>query len=120
MLNKASAELGNAAGRLMKGSTRDRVRRVKAELDAYIDGHPREAQSGATASLPKPPVTADEGWIEWTGGECPVGRSEKVAYRLRNGQENEDPYEAGCLSWRHHGEPYDIIAYRLVKGVGCD
>ena len=62
---------------------------------------------------------ADDGWIPWEGGDCPVAHSTTVDVRLRLGCE-------GCAvasnwRWLHEtrGNPIlegaDIIAYRVVK-----
>lgn len=70
---------------------------------------------------------ADDGWIEWAGGVCPVDASAKVHIRLRDGTESETtterilpigtPMTAGLLFWQHGGEfdpATDIIAYRVL------
>lgn len=57
-------------------------------------------------------ATDDDGWIEWRGGDCPVGEDARVDYRLRNG--NTGPAEAIRLDWDHTGTGYDIVAYRLA------
>lgn len=54
-----------------------------------------------------------EGWIPWSGGECPVDEDADVQYRLRNGY--EDVEAAGLLEWQHSGEGYGITAYRPVE-----
>ena len=90
------------------------VERMRADLS----GHPREAQSEATASLPKPPVTADEGWIEWAGGVCPTDVHAAVEYRVRCVPDVFRSGKAGWLRWAHAKSKSmgrnDIIAYRLV------
>ena len=53
-------------------------------------------------------------WIEWKGGERPVGKNIAVDYRLRDGKVyKNDP--AGHLYWPHDKETYDIVAYRLSE-----
>lgn len=62
-------------------------------------------------------LAASEGWIEWTGGECPVFSYQFVDVKFRDG-ETEHNNESGSYSWRHGalGNPgFDIIAYRLHK-----
>lgn len=58
-------------------------------------------------------------WIEWTGGECPVEKNQRVDVRYRTGQEAY--YQIACgFFWTGFDEdgsehPADIIAYRVVK-----
>lgn len=122
-LNESERQIGVSRQKLLRFS--DAANPVEPKIGDYlrcegwINGRlgqtpPREAQSGATAILPKPPVTADEGWIEWTGGDRPHPPSTLVEVKHRNGQHDQgksafarwwhDPYDAG----------HDIIAYRLV------
>ena len=54
-----------------------------------------------------------DGWIEWSGGECPVDVDALVCCKLRSGKVSITAYHAGMLSWRHSGNAADIIAYRL-------
>ena len=63
-----------------------------------------------------PDVVGD--WIEWHGGENPVGDTDVVEYRLRSGDVYTDP--AGALFWPHTVEGHDIIAYRLVSCDGSE
>jgi hypothetical protein len=53
------------------------------------------------------------GWVEWTGGECPVSRTARVEYRLRDLVEGKSI--ASDLDWRHEVMDDDIIAYRVVQ-----
>lgn len=52
-------------------------------------------------------------WIEWGGGECPVGSYSKVETRLRCGLYS-DADEAQLIYWNHTGRGSDIIAYRII------
>ena len=60
------------------------------------------------------------GWIEWSGGKCPVPPETPIEPRYRGG---EDPTKgvrmtvapAQRLAWWHDGEDDDIIAYRIVE-----
>lgn len=55
------------------------------------------------------------GWIEWSGGERPVPAKTPVYYQLRNEERMEVGAQlASRLRWQHDGDPYDIIAYRVV------
>ena len=74
------------------------------------------AKAEATLAAPQP---ADDGWIPWKGGECPVAHGTVVDVRYRDGWEGD-----GLASkWRwHHAtqessdvKGLDIIAYRVVK-----
>lgn len=55
-------------------------------------------------------------WIDWHGGECPVGPSTPVEMRLRGGKVLET-YQPGEMHWEHGwlGGGADIVAYRVVK-----
>ena len=56
-------------------------------------------------------------WIEWNGGECPVGEDVKVDARFRRGSVVTN-MEAGYWNWEHpcHDDDAgsDVIAYRLA------
>lgn len=70
-------------------------------------------------------LAANDGWLEWGGGECPVETGTLVDIRIRNGKEshgvraNESTYrvnpDASYPFWRKDGKGGDIIAYRLHK-----
>ena len=74
------------------------------------------AKAEATLAAPQP---ADDGWIPWEGGKCPVAHGTVVDVRLRLGHEGCDV----ASNWRwHHAtqessdvKELDIIAYRVVK-----
>ncbi|MBD8129328.1 hypothetical protein [Pantoea agglomerans] len=51
-------------------------------------------------------------WIEWKGGECPVGYHALVIIRYFDSEERETI--AGQVSWNHCGDGDDIIAYRVI------
>lgn len=56
-------------------------------------------------------------WIDWHGGECPVGPSTPVEVRLRMGREF-DTKQPGDFHWGHDDElspSCEIVAYRVVK-----
>ena len=57
---------------------------------------------------------ADESWIEWKGGGCPVAPETVVEVRVRDGSHfNSGP--AGNFCWRPFWRSkYDIVAYRVV------
>jgi hypothetical protein len=68
-------------------------------------------------------LAAEDGWIPWTGGECPVLDGTLVDVRYRDGQveqrlranENINGYvrDAGLSFWLNDSQSNDIIAYRL-------
>lgn len=62
------------------------------------------------------PQIDNDGYIEWKSGECPVGKSEVVNVRYRDGE--EDTGIAGFQSWKHVQESDDIIAYRVIEKDG--
>ena len=73
---------------------------------SYTNAVTREQYEAALAAK-------NEGWIEWSGGECPVADFLKVEYQLRGGAKWSD--SAKILEWQHEGGRHDIIAYRLHK-----
>lgn len=54
-----------------------------------------------------------DGWIEWGGGECPVGADDLVVTKYRSG-EIQPADDADSWSWLHDFGKYDIVAYRVV------
>ena len=64
-------------------------------------------------------------WIEWGGGdECPLEigtiidakyRDGFVEKRVPAGEYSYSPDSRAAKDWRHTGNDYDIIAYRIVK-----
>lgn len=54
----------------------------------------------------------NDGWIDWSGGECPVSDSEIVDVIFGPGGRMSTNI-AGCWRWSHSGTDSDIIAYRL-------
>lgn len=68
------------------------------------------------------PEPAEDGWIKWDGGECPVDPETSVQCRYRRGHVT-DWHPAECFRWNlaTPAEPglswdHDIIAYRLPPG----
>ena len=64
-------------------------------------------------------VPDDEGWIAWSGGECPIPDTKAGEYEIRfkNGEIDGGCCDATHWVWRHNSSDcdYDIGAYRLVK-----
>ena len=75
----------------------------------------REAIAKAEAALAEPPAAAD-GWIPWSGGECPVHGRVPVEIQAKSGRKQTGPAEV--WEWRHFGHRGDIIAYRIIKESG--
>lgn len=57
---------------------------------------------------------ADDGWIKWEGGECPVNDEAQVEVRLR-GQAETEVWMADKLYWGQGDHEDDIIAYRIIS-----
>ncbi len=57
-----------------------------------------------------------DGWIEWKGGECPVGPDVVVEIQMDN-DGFVYLFHAGEFrwAWLHGGKDDDIIKYRVVK-----
>lgn len=57
-----------------------------------------------------------EGWIKWSGGDCPVPPDTVVKTRLRfQGKDDGSFDEAKSLRWTHDGGSVDVVAYRVVE-----
>ena len=89
------------------------------ELDGFETKAARAAIAKAEAALAEPQADAD-GWIPWSGGECPLDRLTQVDVRYRNGGELiiGSTCLAGAYDWSHDERDYDIIAYRIAKESG--
>jgi hypothetical protein len=57
----------------------------------------------------------DDGWIEWHGGECPVGRDVRVDIKTRASGHIYSGDLGGEYYWHQSGRPNDIIAYRIAR-----
>ena len=71
----------------------------------------------AEAALAEPQGDAD-GWIPWSGGECPIPEGMAFDLRFRDGvtllaASSISP--AAEWGWNHERSWYVIIAYRIVK-----
>jgi len=56
---------------------------------------------------------ADDGWIAWEGGECPVGPLVRVDVRFANGTSLEGEH-AQTFDWDADDDEA-IVAYRIVE-----
>lgn len=55
-----------------------------------------------------------DGWIEWTGGDCPVDGRAVVYVKYRDGGISTSI--AACFGWqRRCNDDGDIVAYKIVK-----
>ena len=68
------------------------------------------AKAEATLTAPQP---ADDGWIPWEGGDCPVGIEVVTQVKGRGGGVDTD--KAHFYDWQHAGRSFDIVASRVVK-----
>ena len=93
------------------------------KLAGSIIGHPDDSASKhiayviakAEAALAAPQADAD-GWIPWSGGECPINNGVWFWLRFRNGRQFGPDNGAALWRWDHnHLNEGDIIAYRIVK-----
>jgi len=71
----------------------------------------RENWRGHVASL----ESLRSGWINWSGGECPVDDDAKVEYAMRCNEGSISFRGAGGLRWIHMELGGDIIRYRVVQ-----
>ena len=54
---------------------------------------------------------ADDGWIEWHGGDRPVAAHCEVEIGFRERYTAKGP--AGNIKWEHFGRDSDIVRYRV-------
>ena len=59
------------------------------------------------------PAPDADGWIEWSGGACPVDYG--VSVEVRRESEVRIVRNPESINWVHYGTARDIIAYRLHK-----
>lgn len=76
--------------------------RASDELEAYLDS--LVTSEGTTA--------ANAGWIEWSGGRCPVEAETLVEVKWADGDLIIN--KARVFGWNHFQVPEDIVAYRVV------
>ena len=108
----------------MNEITKELLEALKACLKKGARWHPADpvvlgaisAIAKAEAALAEPQADAD-GWIPWSGGECPLDLLTQVDVRYRNSGELiiGSTCLAGAYDWSHDERDYDIIAYRIVK-----
>ena len=60
-------------------------------------------------------VEADpEGWIPWSGGECPLPDDCEYAFRFRSNDGSKNTQTAFKMRWEHKGGMDDVTAYRPI------
>ena len=59
------------------------------------------------------PSASGDGWIEWKGGECPVGEGDRIDVKFSDGDEFFDV--SSHWGWGADAGCCNIIAYRLHK-----
>jgi hypothetical protein len=81
---------------------------------AFLKGHIEKMNPGMRldAEGQAQHDTRDDGWIEWNGGDCPVGPDVVVEYVSRDGATYR--CHAKILRWNWIGAGGDIIKYRVV------
>ena len=84
--------------------TRDQL----AEIDKAI-------RAGAMAGNTLVGAPKDDGWIEWKGGECPVGFDEYVEVKLRDGSIPKQAHHGRTWNWIHSHSRFDVVAYRRAR-----
>lgn len=96
----------------------DEYERLAAENKRLAEALRAEWQS-LQVDQPVDQSVDPDGWIEWTGGECPVAEGTPVEARLRNGDESYRE-DGMWFRWRwvESDHPYyatDIVAYKVVS-----
>lgn len=56
-------------------------------------------------------IVPDDGWIEWSGGECPVEPNTLIRVKTKDGRELCER-----LAWANAWDHPDLGAYRVVAG----
>lgn len=70
--------------------------------------------------VPQPPeyapdsVALDDGWIEWSGGECPVDYGSYVWVIFRDGEKSTTKEKAGNHFWINRNKHFDIVKWKLA------
>ncbi len=91
---------------------------ITAALLKALSLYPAEGKGGVSEAQPSP-LPANEAWIPWTGGECPVpGQMVDVRYSAR--PRRAVRVFADTQDWTHYdGQPSsNIIAYRIAQPEG--
>lgn len=86
---------------------------VKAAMDSVVCCGQHDTCSQPCVQREQARAGAD-GWITWTGGECPVPGDVTVEYMMRDESAGCRRALARYLIWAHQHPGLDIIAYRIV------
>jgi len=90
---------------------------ISVAIDPTVNGGYRLAKDAVDHS-PDAGKMADDGWVEWRGGECPIANDTDTWVRLRDDSESEMCL-AGGFQWAHLGDDTDIVAYKIDRlGAG--
>ena len=101
-----------SAGGWAASQTPADVAAMRGDDGEYIGGYITGCWHGWQAALASQ-QPADDDWIKWVGGECPVAGDVMVEVKLSGGVEAKDL--ASEFYWHNCIGPGDIIAYRVVK-----
>ena len=69
----------------------------------------------AAREVGKPNKKADDDWIEWHGGACPVDRDAVVELKILGDYCTHITGDPRAYRWSHKNDRGDIIAYRVVQ-----
>lgn len=60
---------------------------------------------------------AEQPWIEWAGGECPVAESVEIEFQLRHIEDGEvsSTKVPKAYRWEHVNSLDDIVRYRVIE-----
>lgn len=96
----------------------ERVMSVELNGLAVIQPELKEARAAikkAETVLAEPQADED-GWIPWSGGECPINDGVWFWLRFRSGRQFGPDDEATLWIWDHnHLDDGAIVAYQIVK-----
>jgi hypothetical protein len=85
---------------------------LRGECAASVARQPSPAFAERIKALE---AAAEDGWIKWGGGECPVAHGSDVSVMFSDGDIVRDKWPEGW-GWGCHGRDIeDIIAYRIHK-----
>lgn len=82
--------------------------------------HADSAEDCIAYAALKAEAKAGDGWIAWSGGECPVDQDAKVETKYRDGETQAAQaqyfrWDHACAKRTHLDPSADIIAYRVVS-----
>ena len=109
----------------MNEITKELLEALKACLKNCARWHPADpAVLGAISAIAKAeaalaePQADEDGWIPWSGGECPIPEGMAFDLRFRDGAKliaASSDWPTAEWDWSCESGPYDIVAYRIVK-----